>query len=41
MCAYFQEPGDEIRGQTRAGVLLRSEVLHHMGELLPVVEGFL
>lgn len=37
----LQEARDEVGREPGAGVLLWPEVLHHVGELLPVVEGFL
>ena len=39
--AALQEAGDKVGGQPGTWVLLWPEVLHHMGELFPVVEGFL
>lgn len=39
--AALQEARDEVTGQARTGVLLGPEVLHDVGQLLPVVEGLL
>lgn len=38
---YLEETLDEVLGQCRLGVLLGTEVLEDVGELLPEVEGFL
>lgn len=39
--AAFQEARHEVAGQTGTGIFLGAEVLHDVGQLLPVVEGFL
>lgn len=39
--AALQEARDEVAGQARARVFLGPEVLHDVGQLLPVVEGLL
>jgi hypothetical protein len=39
--AALQEARHEVAGQTGTRVFLGAEVLHDVGELLPVVEGFL
>lgn len=41
LIAAFQEAGDKVGGEASTGLLLRPEVLHHVRQLLPVVEGFL
>ncbi len=41
LVATLQEARDKVAGQTRTGVLLGPEVLHNVGQLLPIVEGLL
>lgn len=41
LVATLQKARDKVAGQTRTGVLLGPEVLHNVGQLLPIVEGLL
>lgn len=39
--AYLQEPVDEVARQPGLRILFCAEVLENVGELFPVIEGFL
>jgi hypothetical protein len=38
---YLQKPRDEVIWQFRRWIFLRPEVLHHVFQLLPVIQRFL